>query len=633
MLNLLRNNKFIFVLLIAVCGLTYFIYSMGFTGGLYFDDIRPLSGLEQVFNFQSALQYILNETSGPLGRPISMLSFLFNINDWPENIAGFFRINTIIHILNGILIFFISFKIFEIVKPESKYVGFLALLVSTFWLILPLNISTNLIAVQRMASLSAFFVFLGILSYLIALRIQQKDFVRGSIVLYSVVFIFTLFAMFSKENGVLLPLLLFVLEVTLLKKDNYIQIGRKLRLVTLGGSYFIILGYLVMALKNTDISYSSRPYTFFERILTEPQILVDYLKLLFIPDILSFNPFHDNYIANTSLFSSWYGFFSIIFWCALLIFAIAYRKKFVVVSFTVLWFLTAHLLESTVIGLELFYEHRNYVASFAICFFVVYLITTIHGKKSQIVTTALFLGYLTILTGCSYTITKIWGDQDRAAYAWYVNQEGSTRATEHLALILLEKNNIQDAFHVTNKQLTFCPDCLASHIQKMLIACRLGLNDHVWNDHVMEEYNFLLNYNKPIRYLGGVPSALSTTFQLVKQKQCKTLDFSMLRILNEKFLNSSKVGIGRGNHVGLHYNLYQIAIAEHNHLESWNHLDIMWKLKKADWIASLRFHHFIEEKRYQEAEKFMKQEVCTSGNSLLQTTCVKSLEELKNVTF
>lgn len=627
MLDLLKNNKFILLLLILVCCLTYFIYSKGFTGGLYFDDFRPLSGLEHVSDIQSGLLYIFNETSGPLGRPISMLSFLLNINDWPENIAGFFRLNTIIHILNGILIFFISYKIFEIVKPKSEYISFLSLLVASFWLILPLNISTNLIAVQRMASLSAFFVFAGILSYLIALKIQQQTYIRGSLILYSAIAIFTLLAMFSKENGVLLPLFLFVIEVTILSKYSERQQGRRLRIYSLGTCYVLIIGYLGITLKYVEMAYSSRPYTFLERILTEPQILVDYLRLLFVPDILAFNPFHDNYIANTSLFSSWYGFLSIFFWCTLIILAIVYRKKFVIMSFTILWFLTAHLLESTVISLELFYEHRNYIASFSVCFFLVYLITTIHGKRSQIFTTVLFLSYLAILTGCSYTITKIWGDQRHAAYSWYVNQEGSTRATEHLALMLLDDRNIQDAFHVTNKQLTYCPDCLASHIQKMLIACKLG-----WDEHVVEEYNFLLNYDKPIRYIGGIPSTLNTTSQLVEQKQCTLLNFSMLKTLNQKFLNSSKIGIGLGNHVGLHYNLYQIAMIEQDNTQIWIQLDQMWKLKKMDWIASLRFHQFIEENRYQEAIQFMRNEVCQSKDSLLQAMCVKSLKELKNVT-
>ncbi|WP_151973424.1 hypothetical protein [Acinetobacter junii] len=625
---LLKNNKFIALLFMLVCYLTYFIYSKGFTGGLYFDDFRPLSGLEKVSDIRSALLYIFNETSGPLGRPVSMLSFLINISDWPDNTVGFFRVNTIIHLLNGVLIFFISRKIFEIIKPKSDYISFLSLLVASFWLILPLNISTNLIAVQRMASLSAFFVFLGVLGYLIALKAQRRSYVRGSIILYSVIAICTLLAIFSKENGALLPLLLFVIEITVIAKYCDFKQGRKLRVYSLGLCYLFILGYLAMTLKSVDIAYSSRPYTFLERVLTQPQILIDYIKLLFVPDILSYNPFHDNYIANKSLFASWYGFLSIVFWCSAVVVAVVYRKKFAIMSFAILWFLTAHLLESTVISLELFYEHRNYVASFAVCFFVVYLITTIHGQKSQIITTILFITYLVVLAGCSYTTTKVWGDQRHAAYSWYVNQEGSTRATEHLALMLLDDNNVQDAYHVTNKQLTYCSDCFASHIQKMLIACKLG-----WDKDVIEEYNFLLNYQKPIRYIGGVPSALSATFRLVEQQQCQSIHYPMLKALNQKFLNSSKIGIGLGNHVGLHNNLYNIAVAEQDRNEMWIQLDNMWKLQKLDWIASLRFHQFMQEKRYQEAIDFLEKDVCSSSDSLLQTVCVQSSEDLKKSLF
>ena len=224
-----------------VCCLTYFIYSKGFTGGLYFDDFRPLSGLEKVSDIRSALLYIFNETSGPLGRPVSMLSFLINISDWPDNTVGFFRVNTIIHLLNGVLIFFISRKIFEIIKPKSDYISFLSLLVASFWLILPLNISTNLIAVQRMASLSAFFVFLGVLGYLIALKAQRRSYVRGSIILYSLIAICTLLAIFSKENGALLPLLLFVIEITVIAKYCDFKQGRKLRVYSLGLCYLFIL--------------------------------------------------------------------------------------------------------------------------------------------------------------------------------------------------------------------------------------------------------------------------------------------------------------------------------------------------------------------------------------------------------
>jgi hypothetical protein len=250
-------------------------------------------------------------------------------------------------------------------------------------MILPLNISTNLIAVQRMASLSGLFVFAGVLSYLYCLNYQQKNYKLGSFLLYGGIAVFTLLAMFSKENGILLPLFLLVLELTIFAGIDSNQQGRKLRIISLSICYLAVILYLANAVWHAEAIYTSRPYTFVERISTEPQIIVDYLRLLFVPDIYSFTPFHDNYPYNRSFFETGYSALSTILVIVLLFLSLLWRKKYKVFSFAILWFLTAHLLESTVIGLELYYEHRNYVASFTICFAVVYGISTIHGKNHK----------------------------------------------------------------------------------------------------------------------------------------------------------------------------------------------------------------------------------------------------------
>ncbi|MEG1806348.1 MAG: hypothetical protein RR327_08155, partial [Clostridia bacterium] len=39
------------------------------------------------------------------------------------------------------------------------------------------------------------------------------------------------------------------------------------------------------------------------------------------------------------------------------------RKKYPLITLAILFFFAAHLMESTVIGLELYFEHRNYIAA------------------------------------------------------------------------------------------------------------------------------------------------------------------------------------------------------------------------------------------------------------------------------
>lgn len=628
MLHILKKEKIIYAIFLICSGLCYWIYSFGFSGAFYFDDFRPLSNLASVKDFSSAWQYISNETSGPLGRPISMLSFLFNVNDWPNNSENFFRINTIIHLINGILIYGISYKLFKFLKPNSSYIAILALFSSFFWLILPLNISTNLIAVQRMASFSGMFVFAGVLSYLYCVDYQQKNYKLGSFLLYGCIALFTLLAMFSKENGLLLPLLLLVLELTVFSFSDSIQQGRKLRVASLSLCYLLVIFYLANAVWHAEEIYASRPYTFIERISTEPQILVDYLRLLFVPDIYSFNPFHDNYPFNQSFFETKYSIFSTALIIVLISLALLWRKKYKVFSFAILWFLTAHLLESTVISLELYYEHRNYVASFAICFAVVYGISTIHGKKSQILMSILFVIYMMGLSVCSLLITKTWGNQYLAAYAWQYNQKGSMRASEHLALKLLEDGNKPDALMYIKDNVKNCPDCLNSYVQQMLIGCSMGLNREV--EHAKD---YLLSYAKPLRSVSGLPNTMASLLSEVETKQCKSIDFKTLKQLNLKFLKSPESGLNIGNHLGLYTNLYRIALLEKNQNLADEYLDKMWRLSPQPWIASLKLDNYLEQKQFSEAINFTQLEVCQrvqNESSPFKQVCLQGIEKIKN---
>jgi len=557
-----------------------------------------------------------------------MLSFLLNVNDWPNHSENFFRINTIIHLINGVLIYGISYKLFKFLKPNSSYIAILSLFSSFFWLILPLNISTSLIAVQRMASLSGMFVFAGVLSYLYCVDYQQKNYKLGSFLLYGCIAVFTLLAMFSKENGLLLPLLLLVLELTVFSFSDSIQQGRKLRVASLSLCYLVVLFYLVNAVWHAEEIYASRPYTFIERVSTEPQILVDYLRLLFVPDIYSFNPFHDNYPYNQSFFETKYSSFSTVLIIVLISLALLWRKKYKVFSFAILWFLTAHLLESTVIGLELYYEHRNYVASFTICFAVVYGISTIHGKKSQISMSFLFVIYMTGLSVCSLLITKTWGNKYLAAYAWQYNQKGSMRASEHLALKLLEDGNKPDALMYVKDNVKNCPDCLNSYVQQMLIGCSMGLNREV--EHAKD---YLLAYAKPLRSVSGLPNTMASLLSEVENGQCKSIDFKTLKQLNLKFLNSPESGLNIGNHLGLYTNLYRIALLEKDSIAANQYLEKMWLLSPQPWIASLKLDNFLKQKQFSEAINFTQLEVCQrvqNESSPFKQVCLQSIEKIKN---
>lgn len=602
------------VLLVIILLSVYVIYSFGFSGVLYYDDFRPLGALEQVKDFPSAMHYVLNETSGPLGRPISMVSFLVNINDWNNNnLSGFFRVNVIIHLINGLLVYLITYKLFNLIYSNIEKNKWLALSVSFLWLISPLLISTQLIAVQRMTSLSGLFLYIGLLGYLKGLEIQRYNEKKGLITQFFSIFICTLLAMFSKENGILLPVFVLVLEFTIIKKYYEVEFFRKIRICLGLFCLFVILLYLASTLRYADISYSTRNYSLFERIITEPQILLDYIKLAFIPNIFSYNPFHDNYPKNTVLFGNLFAIFSVVTWFLFLILSLVFRKKYVVFSFAILWFLAAHLLESTVIGLELYFEHRNYIAILGFYFLFIYLINelSLSFPKLNKILWGIFTIYIICLCLVNAQITSLWGKPELAAKSWFVTQVGSARAAEHLASMWLENGEFEKAHHILDIQRKNCPNCLTSQIQYLMVVCIQGQKVET-----VEQLNTIKSMSNKKQFILGAPSALQALFMQVENKQC--LDVSMLDLkeINTNLIkNTLPVGLGKNDHLAMYVNLYQIAQYTQDEKSEWSLLMKIWELSNETGTGTLILKKYMDTQQVEKAKDFYNNQLCNVKKS------------------
>ncbi len=617
-----------YLLLIFSLLFIYVIYSWGFSGALYYDDFRPLSGLANIHDLNSALFYIFNESSGPLGRPISMLSFLLNVNDWDQNLSGFFQTNTMIHLFNGILVFFISYKVFNLIYSQSEKNKWLALAVSSLWLISPILVSTQLIAVQRMASLSALFVFAGVLGYLKGLEVQKQRPTLGLCIQFGSIFIFTLLAMFSKENGILLPIFTLVLEYTIVQRYYSIQKFKKLRFSLFSACLIIILGYLLSTIPHAEVGYSVRNYTLYERIITQPQVLIDYIRLAFIPDIFSYNPFHDNYSKNSQLLGNIPAIFSGIVCLLALIAAISLRKKYAVFSFAILWFFAGHLLESTVIGLELYYEHRNYIAILGLNLLLIYVFNqlTIHHEKFTNLIWGSFVVYLVFLSFITFQVTSLWGKPEQAAQAWFINQKGSSRATEHLALMWLQQGKVDPAYEILKRQKDNCPTCLNSQIQYLMLSCVLKKQAETHKQLI-----YIKNLSHTQKFISGAPSALQALFSQIKTKQCEYISAQDTKEINESLIkNTPAVSLGKGNHLAMYVNLYQIAQYEQDHTLEWTSLLKIWDLSHNIGTGSIILKKYIDDHQLNEAKEFYTKQLCNTSEKKFDHSHNKTCLDFKN---
>jgi tetratricopeptide (TPR) repeat protein len=111
------------------------------------------------------------------------------------------------------------------------------------------------------------------------------------------------------------------------------------------------------------LNYNFRYFSPVERLLTEPRVVLHYLSQIFYPVPTRLSIEHDIAVSS-SLFSPWSTLPAIILVCSLIGIGLYNIKRRPLLGFAVLFFFLNHVIESSVIGLELVFEHRNYLPSF-----------------------------------------------------------------------------------------------------------------------------------------------------------------------------------------------------------------------------------------------------------------------------
>lgn len=459
-----------FIFFIIIC-LTIIIYYPSLYGGFLFDDIPNLGEMNKygdMSQWENAKKFIINGIAGPTGRPISLLTFVPQADAFlAGNTFQLKVINLIIHILCGILLFWTTQLLLRSYGyADSKKIVGVAILSTSFWLLHPLFVSTTAYIIQRMAQLPLLFSLLAIVGYFKGRAVVNvKPYFAYALMTLSIG-CGTILATLSKENGALLPLLILVIEFCNPNKSNKpIWYWRAICLWLPSLAIFVVLARYI------DLSpdpWARRNFNQIERLLTEGRVMIDYLTQLFIPRIESFGLFQDGYLVSKGWLSPPSTLFSILFLLILLIGALLARKKHPLIALAILFFFAAHLMESTVIGLELYFEHRNYVA--AIFLFLpfsagLYSLSE-HIKPSVVVFISILI--FTFLSSMTWQRAVLWSDENKLMLYWAQNSPNSPRAQSFIAEILTRNGYYGDANKVVEQALKKRPESGLLSLQLLL---------------------------------------------------------------------------------------------------------------------------------------------------------------------
>ncbi len=462
---------------------TWMVYSPGFSGSFLFDDFSSLSQLGNygtIDNPESLWLYLLGNFSGPTGRPVSMLSFLLDARDWPTDPEPFKRTNILIHLLNSLVLFALIRKLTLALKHDFTTATSVALLATALWLLHPLWVSTTLYAVQRMAQLSTLFTLLGLWLYT-STRLKYPPTLTIKMLIGTglAVGLMGMLAVLSKENGALLPLLVITVEMTVLKVNdqNNGLIGsrwfRHWRLLLLGLPTLLLIGYLAMQLRPLlEGNPGIRNFTPLERLLTQGRILWEYLFHLILPRPNTGGLFNDDIIVSTSLFHPWYTIVAWGTWLAIMIWALFNRTKHPAMALAILFFLCGHLLESSFIQLELYFEHRNYLPAALLGFPVaLWWITRPIKGLAQYLPPLGILMVFALITGIR---ANLWGQPFLQAISWAQINPESPRTQIYLADKWRQTNNLKEAERLNAKAITLSPHDIPTLGQKVGLDCQLN---------------------------------------------------------------------------------------------------------------------------------------------------------------
>ena len=399
------------LLLLSLVVSVFLIYSSNLNGPFIFDDSR-IQNNPQLHLTDLTIENLIRAgfESSPKTRPVAYISFGLNYFFHGFDTRGYHLVNITIHALTAILLFLFIRTTLNLPLLQSKHGKYtlLPFAVALIWAVHPLQTQSVTYIIQRMNSMAAMFYILSLYLYVkgrLAERTEQKW------TFFLSAFFAGLLALGSKETAATLPFFIFLyewyflqdLDVSWLKKQTFPAF---ILLFCIALLIFVYLGKnpveYIMA------GYGGREFTFMQRILTEFRVVFFYITLLLFPHPARLNLDHD-FALSTGIATPFTTVASVVCLWIFLVISFSSAKKYRLASFCILWFLGNLAIESSVIPLEIIFEHRNYLPSMMGVLLALVLIFPILKHSSVKV---VFLCIVMLLFSFwTFERNKVWSDK------------------------------------------------------------------------------------------------------------------------------------------------------------------------------------------------------------------------------
>ncbi len=470
------------VIALAGCGLGLYFHTLDYP--YVFDDNRHIPDNRNIRMESLDRESMHRAAYGPPtgNRPVAMLSFGLNyFLSGSSNPAPFRLTNIIIHISNGILVYAFVFMLVTagsapaIVtskppwKPDHRSglassgsaAAWLALAVALLWLVHPLQIQSVVYVVQRMNSLAVFFTLASLCAYMIGRRAESRVL---SCVVFVIAAAFWLLGIKSKQIAAVAPILILVIESYFFQNFNKKWLLRGFKYYILpslcvGAVALIVIGpRLITFVKSTYGPYS---FTATERVMTQFRVLMFYISLFIYPHPERLNLDHEFEVSKSLLQPSTTALCLMIL-LALIGLSVGLAKKHRLFSFCIVWYFITLAIESSVIGLEMVYEHRLYLPSIGMMLAAAYAVFRYVPARPYL-RPALTMIVAGLLAAGTYTRTRIWSDEFTLWQDCARKSPNAARPLTNYGRFLEERGRVNEAIDLYRRALRVSPNYSLTH--------------------------------------------------------------------------------------------------------------------------------------------------------------------------
>ncbi|MHC1741771.1 MAG: tetratricopeptide repeat protein [Syntrophobacteraceae bacterium] len=329
-------------------------------------------------------------------------------------------------------------------------------MVAGIWALNPVQTNAVTYLVQRMTSLSSLFFILALCLYVMGRRRAQRQLVNDLAckALYCATALATALGMLCKENAAMIPAAILLTEWWFFQPDLHLKalafakrrwiVVLPLTLLVLALAFKLVVGFIG--------AYGGRHFTALERLMTEARIVVWYISVLLWPDPGRLSLEH-HVELSTSLIHPFTTLLSIVFLGFLTFWIFWRREKYTLATYGLMWFLLNLVIESTIVPLELLFEHRMYLPSLGLFLAVVSglqhlvprLLTRMTSRDAVLTTGCLVAMVAAGLSLATFSRNQAWSDPAALGADHVAKFPESPRAHANFAVALSRMNRCEEA--------------------------------------------------------------------------------------------------------------------------------------------------------------------------------------------